>query len=399
MMLLRCHGNVSTGTGTPLVGGITGATATDLPVFGSGFDYSAPICSCVYDLHTTFYHRAYTSGSVTNALVKRLGNRFLGSPDATAEDDTLFNITKGVDLLHSCIFAHRSAQIIVSDADHVLAVSPYMTVMYINAIASIACCFYIVCSRKPHNGAVYGFMLGLAVVMTVFGAVGVIVSRESLLPFFMAGATHLIILGAVCALLFFAWPGSQAGTYNQLTLMQNTMDRQRLVFWLQYILTLPAIVLLCDAMLQQKVEEYLSGRVALSVAIGFLAFGTDALFTCVERMDANHVANEIRSCATWCWYAWGAGALVLVSMSPPITASWGAVDWIPGGTTMPQVALVAYAVLMPLAFSNPNTEKEDKWHEAEASEVALANRLGVDLFARVVLTFMVMLMGRDMPLT
>lgn len=116
-------------------------------------------------------------------------------------------------------------------------------------------------------------------------------------------------------------------------------------------------------------------------------------------MDANHVANEIRSGATWCWYAWGAGALVLVSMSPPITASWGAVDWIPGGTTMPQVALVAYAVLMPLAFSNPNTEKENKWHEAEASEVALANRLGVDLFARVVLTFMVMLMGRDMPLT
>lgn len=395
MMLLRCHGNVSTGTGTPLVGGITGATATDIPVFGSGFDYSAPICSCVYNLHTTFYHRAYTSGSVTNALVKRLGNRFLGSPDATAEDDTLFNITKGVDLLHSCIFAHRSAQIIVSDADHVLSVSPYMTVMYINAIASIACCYYIVCSRKFHGEVVYSLIFLLAVVMTAFGAAGVFISHESIGAFLMAGAAHVMILGIVAVLLYRARPSSQPGNnIHDKIHKENTMDRQRLVFWLQYILTLPAIVLLCDAMLQQKVEEYLSGRVALSVAIGFLAFGTDALFTCVERMDANHVANEIRSCATWCWYAWGVGALVLVSMSPPITASWGAVDWIPGGTTMPQVALVAYAVLMPLAFSNLNTEKEGKWHEAEASEVALANRLGVDLFARVVLTFMVMLMGR-----
>lgn len=396
MMLLRCHGNVSTGTGTPLVGGITGATASDATVTIIGFDYSAPICSCVHNLHTTFYHRAYTSGSVTNALVKRLGDRFLGSPDATEADDTLFNITKGVDLLHSCIFAHRSAQIIVSDADHVLSVSPYMTVMYINGIASIACCFYIVCSRKPHDGMTYWFMLGLAVAMTVFGGVGVFLSMENLLPFLMAGAAHLIILGAVCVLQFFAWPGSQKGTSEKDTLRQNTMDRQRLVFWLQYILTLPAIVLLCDAMQQHKVEEYVSGRVALSVAIGFLAFGTDALFTCAERMGAGHMAKEIRSCATWCWYAWGVGALVLVSMSPPITASWGAVDWIPGGTTMPQTALVAYAVLMPLAFSNQvaGQESEKEWH-VDASEIALANRLGVDLFARVVLTFMVMLMGRD----
>ena len=59
---------------------------------------------------------------------------------------------------------------------------------------------------------------------------------------------------------------------------------------------------------------------------------------------------------------------------------------------------MAYAVLMPLAFSNQVASQESEkteWH-VDASEIALANRLGVDLFARVVLTFMVMLMGRGM---
>lgn len=91
----------------------------------------------------------------------------------------------------------------------------------------------------------------------------------------------------------------------------------------------------------------------LSMAIGVLAFGADALAVFAEIIptknmsdtnDVQHTVREIKSCAAWSWYTWGAASLVLLSMSSPITASWGATDWIPGGTTMAQVNLCDYSV-------------------------------------------------------
>lgn len=54
--------------------------------------------------------------------------------------------------------------------------------------------------------------------------------------------------------------------------------------------------------------------------------------------------------------------------------------------------MVVYLVGMPLAYlPDYFVQNKDVWW-IHTSEVALANRLAVDLFARVVLTYMVMLM-------
>ena len=256
MRLLRCHGNVSTSSGsadTPLVGGITGATLTDVVVSGFGFDFSAPICKCVFDLHTEFYARAYTSGNVTNALVSRLGKQFLSGAGG-ATDATLFNISDGTNLLQDCIFASRNAQIVVADSKHWLAVSPYMVVMYINGIASIASCFYVICSRKTYDPWMYGLILVVSVTFVVFGFTGIWYSSLHWGTLGLATVGHVAVLLPVVMLVVFLMRSGVLDPIGQMNRMENIVIQHRLVFWIQYFLTLPAIVLLCDAMQQQKAE-------------------------------------------------------------------------------------------------------------------------------------------------
>ena len=142
-------------------------------------------------------------------------------------------------------------------------------------------------------------------------------------------------------------------------LCQNIHVVQRAMFWLQYALTMPAIVLLHDTVLQQRVEEYLLVRLLLSISITMLAAGYDLLCMFNENVakdggltvkgDDVKRNDNMRDATFMCWGLWVFAVLTLMYTSPPMALSWVDEALIPGASSGIQAAFALYVMGMPIA--------------------------------------------------
>lgn len=190
--------------------------------------------------------------------------------------------------------------------------------------------------------------------------------------------------------------------------MQNTHCVQRASFWLQYVLTMPVLVLMYDSILQQRVTEYLWTRLLLSTGIAIVAAACDMLCIFYNQLPARaptrdtdadnpsikaHVA--IHDAMWWCWGCWVVGVSALMYTSPPLSVVWPDMTLVSGASTTIPMAFALYVVVLPMAcipgldrsISHPTEDNDPKTEERDAN--ALGIRLVLEMSTRLLVTMTV----------
>ncbi len=307
MKNLMCHGDVPTGTiPGPLPGGISTSPTGSDTVSAANFAYVSEMCHCVYQAHITYYTNASKTATTTD-LISQIGKEFTtGEVGATP-----FNIPKGQDLLRRCFFSTRTSYKLSVDKTFFLAASPYQLIMHLNAAASIIAAMYLLSSSdhmwrqnnenavmnwkgvftlKSTMGAVFLGMLNLGLGLTCL-----IVSKTSDQAMGLWLGMDIALFLAMVALIYFTMTdfahtkGSKSTMLwlkAKITHKDNILVIQRVGFWIQYLVSAPALVLLYDSMTHQRASSYLLGRSIFVIGLAGLAAGTDMFTLFYEKISA-----------------------------------------------------------------------------------------------------------------
>ena len=418
MRSMLCHGNLPASIGTgPLKGGLNGVVKGTDYYGDMSFWFASDLCQCVQRQHTKFY--ANVSKSATTAdLVLQLGGQFTSGIVTTG----LAKIPEGQDLMRACLFGTRATQMTRVDDTHALTVSPYMLIVHVNIVAGVVACLYLMAAswtgteEARNNASFWGIVslgfgdkvvcvvlaavnLALGVAATVISAPPDSIGAKSIWPILQG---IMFITTSVCVgvismgekSLSFGNNGSSKIKQNMIVHQENIRVWQRMVFWMQFLCTAPAILLLHDAMAQQRDEVYLTHRLIFLFGIIALAAGSDMVAMFYENMSgiSQHkttaqTEDMLRSCMWYTWTIWTIASTILVYSSGTVfmdaTTANNGFDII-----LVNIAFVIYFVGMPLVsipgMASMNT-KHMKW--ANSPDVtALAMRLVVDVLARMLLT-------------
>lgn len=302
MKNLMCHGDVATGTiPGPLSGGIsTSPTGTDT-VSAANFAFVSEMCQCVYQAHTTIY--ANISKTATTAeLITQLGKEFTSGETGALS----MGIPKGQDLLRRCFFSTRTSYKLTVDNNFFLTASPFQLIFHLNAVASIVAAMYLV-STSTHmfrNGKQTTWLdifksSGTAIVLGIanftLGVVCCFYSKASDASMWTWLSLEIVLFLAMLALVYFTMmefkETEKAKNYlynikNKITRKDNIQVVQRVAFWIQYIVSAPALVLLYDSLTHQRATSYLLGRSIFVIGIAAMAAGTDMFTLFYEKISA-----------------------------------------------------------------------------------------------------------------
>jgi|694.fasta_scaffold82432_2 hypothetical protein len=205
---------------------------------------------------------------------------------------------------------------------------------------------------------------------------------------------------------------------NKVLLQDNIYLIMRMVFWGQYILSLPVVLLLYDGLNQSRDPTYQHPRIIYILGLGFLALAFDISLAIHERMQMDIFISQEKSMqlkkeeaptmleqtlmltvatgdsaklATWWgWMIWtGLAASVFVMAKPLNIPSQLLESMIPGSTSTIAVGTILYILGMPLVSRVPGLNIDCvaafSWMEDRHS-ISLALCLLVDFFARTLLT-------------
>ena len=169
--------------------------------------------------------------------------------------------------------------------------------------------------------------------------------------------------------------GAKAVSYH--TTLKSMRKNQRLLFWVQYVFTVPFMVLLYEVTTQQRESSYLISRVFFSLGIAFTAAGTDV----VVILNETSRSADSYSCAWWSWGVWTIAGAALVLSGGTVSSVVQGID-----TSMLYAAIILYVVVMPLLCTPGLADAHHKKWVYCTDARALGARLAVDLAARLLVT-------------
>ena len=346
LQAMRCHGNSAASSvkllnleGAVIDTTVSATTTSVDTVMGLLYNFSAPACKCVHDMHNQLYAPAMLAGQTMPITTP------ISSPAV------LLNTATMIDAFNHAYVYGGSSNMFVNTHQGLLRT-----------------CFFG--QRMPHwlvmvTGGNSNNLPGTAMfAVSPYTALACI----NILP---------CVFGLVCC----------------LPTMSNNKRNQRLAFWILHLATLPVLILLHDAMQQQRLLPYLTSRLFMALGIALLAPSLDYIRVMVLQHDLTVDVKKgfkLQKAAWWCWGIWGAAVSCLLKFtSGPVVLAQGITDTVNGAGTFIPVGVTVYTVVM-LMVSIPveigeqgSTDKQDP---GPADVVLVSLRLCVDLVARMIIT-------------
>jgi hypothetical protein len=290
-----------------------------------------------------------------------------------------------------------------------ISMSPFNVVLYTNIIAGIFGALYIVDASteavsQPSSAAlstsqmIYNFvgsniMFSIFVLFNfAFGLSGILIAHANTgsriaLIFVFSACLVIVTLFYMSLKMNTSSSSSTDGMTKRFRkyIFDNVVDLQRMCFWIQYIVTLPGLILFHDAMNQQRSFDFISSRLLTSFGIGFLGIGYDCICMFQEKMSKNSAASaDIKSAMWWTWGVWMACSASLFYISEPVTLMWSLTNFVPGSHTLVRLAAVIYIIGIPLV-SVPKMLTSLIDNNRERQMLPLSLRLIPDFIARILM--------------
>lgn len=446
------------------------------------FTYNSPQCSCLAVHHTTVLIpnlnktiATYGAGAAdafkaqAEAVVKKF--LFDGQQFDNATSTALSN-TNYPSVLRSCFLNRRPAQFAALQDDCATTVIPYNIVTYINVVAALFSAIYIIQTypmdeshahdKTPAGMFAYyvsskyatafflalNFALGMAAL--VITATDSDASSTSISYIF--GIIGLIMTTLVVGMLranmsqeIVDWWNRFTGRSTQDTetrkikadkqLHELRTDAMRLAFWVQYLMLLPAFVMLLDHVQQNRMYTWTYPRIMTCIGLAFLALATDLCYLVQEYMqdvlfekdhslflsmrgrdsrdsrDSRDMADaalydkvysrfavlgargddNARSAVWWAWGSWCIIACSLFVLDSPIHMNVAVLGDLVPSSVLP-LAVAVFVIGMPMFAKVPIIHEENtkaySW-QGDRSTMALALCLSVEFVARLLLTMSV----------
>lgn len=415
-------------------------------------------------------------------------------------------------IMQQCFFAYRPSQWIKLDSGCGTQVVPYAMAMYVNTIAGCFAALYFVTfwgqdtqqsehqqsehqqSEHKQQGAQpnqeqqqYSHMFRVAVRWTslaaflvvnlVIGIAGIVIaffSQEN--PSNSAFAVYMIVYLLVVGMIVWQFNGilynmfpvetkldkmftniKENKAYKRFQSMisialekDNMYVSMRMLFWVQYLICMPIMLMLYDGLHQSRMQVNTISRLMMSIGIGFLAFGFDVALAIHEKLqmdiytveedkliplgvpveeqqsqwqdDLNNLENEkntvvgmegmhvkngrsivdkiltltlytgdnATSCTWWSWMLWIGLASSLFALSSPMDLPPQILEsLVPGSTTAVAFAVIFYVLGMPIVARVPGMNIENTIGHCwmeDRHATSLSLCLAVDFVARTLLT-------------
>ena len=185
MRKMRCHGNKETAVVTPLTGGISNANAVSM-MMNQFFEFSSPMCLCVYEKHKFVYEPLYLT-KTSHAELVELGALYTSGTIAAGTVPGMPADAKVKNLARECYMPlqqNKPAEILSLLDPCVLAVSPFAVAAYCNTIASMFATLYLMHYHEDATATPMGIVHILAKVLFValnlgIGIAVLVVSQQS----------------------------------------------------------------------------------------------------------------------------------------------------------------------------------------------------------------------------
>jgi hypothetical protein len=399
MKAMMCHGtnprNTETTTTFPITGGISNAlVATDSETGGS-FKFASEACRCVYDHHMTVFNANFLASTPD---YDQLSQNYLTSGEG---------ISGGLPLMKQCLFGKKTTHWFSVEEGCWISMSPFNVVLYTNIIAGIFGALYIVdasteAAMQQHSDAalskmirnfvggnmmfsffvLLNFALGLSGILIAHASTG---SKAALILVFSA-CLVIVTLFYVSLKMNTSSSSSKDGVTKKFRnyIFHNVVDLQRMCFWIQYIVTLPGLILFHDAMNQQRSYDFISSRLLTSFGIGFLGIGYDCICMFHEKTpkgNNNAASADIKSAMWWTWGVWVACSASLFYISEPVSLMWSLMS---GPHTLVRLAAVIYIIGIPLV-SIPKMLTSLIQNDKERQMLPLSLRMIPDFIARILM--------------
>jgi hypothetical protein len=454
------------------------------PVLSKMFYANSAQCGCVVQQHVdvlmpilnnvTLYFNASTEATYKARFIAAINTYLLdGNQPDSASTVPVISPKNYPSLVRHCFMNKRPAQFITIQEDCATTVIPYNVVAFINVVAGMFAAIYIIQTFPSESEGVkdnswakrimdamshwiatavfvlLNFSLGLTALVVT--AVGSGASSKSVSYWF--GILSLIVIGLVISLIrtnlsTYIAKGLQSmgitvkapffftDKAKRIKAFVNTQERRadvmRLVFWIHYVMLLPAFVMLLDHVQQNRVGTWTMPRFFTCMGLAFLAVSTDLCYLLYEYTlelvyerklhlllytNNNHVHplnngekqsvydelhskhlvmamsadDGARSAVWWAWGSWCFVACSLFVMEAPMKISPAILDPLVPSSVFP-LATAVLVLGIPMFAKVPLIHEENTkaytW-QGDRSTMALALCLGVEFVARLLLTLSV----------
>lgn len=443
------------------------------------FSNSSFQCPCAIQYHNSIYkpklEAIIADSTLTTAEDKANAIRAWGEEysEKGVKDDF-------PSLMQMCFFSYRPAQWMEVDSSCWSEVVPYAMIMYVNTISGFFAGLYFVVYWGKSNGksdvSGNGKMLRYAA-LAFFGVVNMLMGLWAIIVAFQSqddGKTNgpalgmyitayiltlAVVLWAIYSILenmFSPSPPSSAaiavvedkGQQQKKQLKEQLKESakawylmaqnalriengyviMRMLFWVQYILCAPVLLLLYDGLHHtSRFSINAWSRLLMTLGLGFVAFGFDICLAIHEKQQLDIYAaqeenaaqvsaqasqvsaqasastpmekmalltictgDNARSSTWWAWSLWIVIATSLFGTSLPIEVSSQWLETtVPGSTTLIAAAVVLYMIGMPIIARVPGMNIESTigfyWME-DRHATSLSLCLVVDFVTRTLIT-------------
>jgi hypothetical protein len=143
-------------------------------------------------------------------------------------------------------------------------------------------------SRRPNReeSPVYIFFGIFLFVWVVFPLV---------IPFFICGTVHSTIMFLVAFFFFFFAAFMHGSGHMKDSIDKNNSRypaRKKIVYWVGYIITVPALVMSCNMLMQRRDTLFNFTTAFMTVCIGLCSLGSEMVYTAYEHFYISHYTKK-----------------------------------------------------------------------------------------------------------